>query len=307
MGLPSVERVVSFPAEYTPDQVLSLAANGEIHSQHPLALAVVNHAYDREIVIDPHDECEILVGRGIRADWEGNRVLVGSQQLLDQFEVLIPDEAGTLYTQHADEGETMMYVAHQNRLVGLIGVRDKIRPDAASALAELRAAGVKHLMMLTGDGEEAASSVAETVGLTEWHSQLLPEQKYELIRALRAQGRRVAMVGDGINDAPALALADVGVAMGTVGSDVAIEAADIALASDNIRQVTTTVRLSRKTIRVIRQNYAIALAVNAGGILIGALGAINPFVAAALHNLSTLLVVFNSARLLGYDPDALPQ
>jgi cation-transporting P-type ATPase C len=304
VGLPTVERVVSFPQEYTADQILSLAANGEIHSQHPLALAVVSHARDREIIIDPHDECEVIVGRGIRADWEGNRVLVGSHQLLDQFQVPISDDAGTLYARHAAEGETMMYVAHQNRLIGLIGVRDKIRPEAVTTLAELRAAGVQHLLMLTGDGEEAASSVAQVVGLTEWRSRLLPEQKYELIATLRAQGRKVAMVGDGINDAPALALADVGIAMGTAGSDVAIEAADIALASDNIERVATTIRLSRKTIGVIRQNYGIALAVNAGGILIGALGAINPFVAAALHNLSTLLVVFNSARLIGYDPDS---
>src|SRR5207302_40337 len=104
------------------DQVASLAANGEIHSQHPLALAVVNHARNREIVIDPHDECEIIVGRGIRADWEGNRVLVGSRQLLNQFEVPISRDAEQLYTEHATAGETMMYVAHQNRLVGLIGV-----------------------------------------------------------------------------------------------------------------------------------------------------------------------------------------
>jgi cation-transporting P-type ATPase C len=303
MGLPSVERVVAFPQDYTPDQVLSLAANGEIHSQHPLALAVLTHARAREIVIDPHDECEIIVGRGIRADWNGDHILVGSHQLLDQFQVPISTEASTLYAQRAAEGETMMYVAHQNRLVGLIGVRDKIRPEAAGVLAELRAAGVNHLLMLTGDGEEAASAVAEAVGLTEWRSRLLPEQKYELIRTLRAQGRKVAMVGDGINDAPALALADVGIAMGTAGSDVAIEAADIALASDNVQRVATTVQLSRQTISVIHQNYAIALAVNAGGILVGALGAINPFVAAALHNLSTLLVVFNSARLIGYDPD----
>lgn len=302
-GLPTVERVVSFPQDYSPDQVLSLAANGEIHSQHPLALAVVNHARDREIVIDPHDECEVIIGRGIRADWQGNRVLVGSRQLLDQFEVPVSEDAARMYAQHAAVGETMMYVAHQQRLVGLIGVRDKVRPEAAPAITELRAAGVSSLLMLTGDGEEAASSVAQAIGLTEWRSQLLPEQKYELIRQLRGRGRRVAMVGDGINDAPALALADVGIAMGTAGSDVAIEAADIALAGDNIQRVATTIRLSRKTIGVIRQNYTIALTVNAGGILIGALGAINPFIAAALHNLSTLLVVFNSARLIGYDPD----
>jgi cation-transporting P-type ATPase C len=291
VGTPNVEQVAALDTTHTPDQVLSLAANVELHSQHPLALAVVRHARDRQLVIEQHDACQILVG---------------SRQLLAEFDVPVPAEAEALYAQFAASGEAVMYVAYQDQVAGLIGVRDLIRPEAADALAELRQAGVAHLIMFTGDGEEAAQTVARAVGLTEWRAQLLPEQKYELIRALRACGRRVAMVGDGINDAPALALADVGIAMGTAGSDVAIEAADIALAADDIRHVATTVRLSRQTIGIIRQNYGIALGVNLGGILVGALGLINPFVAAVLHNLSTLLVVFNSARLIGYDPEAVP-
>jgi len=274
----------------------------ELHSQHPLALAVVGHARDREIVIAPHDECEILVGRGVHADWENNCVLVGSRKLLTDFSVVVPSEVERLHRELATAPETLMYVAHQNQVIGLIGVRDKVRPDAETALEELRQAGVKRLLLLTGDGESAAHSVAEAVGINEWRAQVLPEDKYEAIRSLRASGHRVAMVGDGINDAPALALADVGIAMGTAGSDVAIEAADIALASDDIRHVATVVRLSRRTIRVVRQNYGLALGVNAGGLFVGALGLLNPLLAAALHNLSTLLVVVNSTRLIRYDP-----
>jgi cation-transporting P-type ATPase C len=302
-GFPSVERVVALSDNYTPDEVLSLAANGELHSQHPLALAVLKYAHDRQIVIPLHDECEILVGRGVRADWAGNRILVGTGQMLQQFDVSVPITVEAQYARYTAAGESVMYVAHRDQLIGLIGVRDKVRPEAVSALSQLRAMGVSHLVMLSGDVEETAQAVARVVGLKDWRAQVSPEQKYDLIRELRAHGRRVAMVGDGINDAPALALADVGIAMGTAGSDVAIEAADIALASDNLHQVATTVQLSRQTVQVVRQNYGLALGVNAGGIVCGAFGLLNPFLAAILHNLSTLLVVLNSARLIRYDPD----
>jgi cation transport ATPase len=198
-----------------------------------------------------------------------------------------------------------LIVAHNNEVIGLIGVRDNVRPEAPSALLELRSLGIKRIRMLTGDGEEAASAVAGLVGISEWRSRMLPDEKYEEIRALKLVGHKVAMVGDGINDAPALALADVGIAMGTAGSDVAIEAADIALASANLRGLATTIRLSQGTIDVIRQNYAVALGVNAGGLVLGAFGMLNPLIAAILHNLSTLLVVINSARLVTFDPDSL--
>jgi manganese/zinc-transporting P-type ATPase C len=304
VGIPGVERIIALDDNYSAEQVLSLAASGELHSQHPLALAVSDHARTREVVIPSHETCEIHVGRGVHADWAGNCVLVGSQQLLGQFNVEVPAGARELYSQYSATGETVMYVTHQSQVIGLIGVRDTIRPEAASALAQLRSAGVGHLLLFTGDSEESARSVAQLVGLAEWYARILPEEKYDLIRGLKANGQRVAVVGDGINDAPALALADVGIAMGTVGSDVAIEAADIALAGGNISQVASMIAVSRQTLRIIRQNYAIAVGVNLGGIAISALGAINPFVAAALHNLSTLLVVVNSGRLLTYNPDA---
>jgi len=303
IGMPSVQRVIALSDEYSAEEVLSTAATGELHSQHPLALAVVQHANDKEITIPPHEECEIIVGKGMHAFGADHRVLVGNERLLEQFDVPLSDEARNLYSKHAQNGETMMYVASKDSVIGLIGVRDTIRPEAASALAELRELGVEQLVMLTGDGEESAASVAKIVGLDEWKSRLLPEQKYELIDKYRQGGSSVAMVGDGINDAPALALADVGIAMGTSGSDVAIEAADVALAGDNIKRVATTVRLSRKSINVIRQNYAMALGVNSIGVVIGAFGVINPLLAATLHNLSTILVVANSARLIGFDPD----
>jgi cation-transporting P-type ATPase C len=174
-GIPSVERVISFIDEYTADQVLSLAANGELHSQHPLALAIIHYARDREIEIPSHDECEIFVGRGMRADWQGNQILVGSRTLLSEFGVPVPAQAGDIYTAHSARGETMMYVAHQQRLIGMIGIHTKIRPEAHTALDELRGTGVREFIMLTGDEEEAARAVAHAVGLDNWRAQLSPD------------------------------------------------------------------------------------------------------------------------------------
>jgi manganese/zinc-transporting P-type ATPase C len=304
-GLPTVSRVLTATEDrYSPVEVLSIAANAELHSEHPLGLAVVAHARDREIVIAPHDECRILVGRGVHADWDGDRILVGSRSLLEEFEVSIPTEVERSFERHSAEAETMMYVAHNDDVIGLIGVRDHLRPEAGPALADLRSLGINRVRMLTGDGEEAAAAVARLVGIREWRSRMLPDGKFEEIQRLKSLGHTVAMVGDGINDAPALALADIGIAMGTAGSDVALEAADIALASADLRRLGTTIRLSQETITVIRQNYGAAVSVNAGGVVLGAFGLLNPLLAAVLHNLSTLLVVINSARLVPFDPDA---
>jgi len=185
----------------------------------------------------------------------------------------------------------------------MITLSAALRPEAAEALEMLRDLGVERLVMLTGDETSVAAAVARAAGMTEWHSRLMPEDKLSAVQLLRATGRRLGMVGDGVNDAPALAAADVGIAIGTRGSDVAVETADVALASDDLRHVAEMIRMSRQTMRVIRQNYAMAVGVNSVGLCLAALGQLNPILAAVLHNLSTILVVTNSARLIDFDPE----
>jgi len=304
---PSVSQVISCANGYTEERVLSLAAWAEIHSQHPLAIAIVSRAGLMRSDLDEGTEFELLQGRGVRARWEEHEVLAGSLRLLQEFDVKLSAENEKSFDSQVGHAETVVYVAHQRRLVGLIAISVQVRPEAGVALARLREAGVSRLVMLTGDLDNVARHVANTVGVTEWRARLLPEDKFEAIRTMRASGHRVAMVGDGVNDASALAVSDVGFAMGAAGSDVAVETADVALASDDLRHVADVMDISRRTMRVVRQNYSLALGVNSIGLYLAAAGTINPIVAAVLHNLSTLLVVFNSSRLIAYDPNEIPR
>jgi cation-transporting P-type ATPase C len=300
---PSVSQVIPCAAGYTTERVLSLAARAEVQSQHPLAIAIVSRAGLTRSDVEESSEFEVLPGLGVRARWEEHEVLAGSQRLLQRFQVEISAENARMFGGRVGQAETVVYVAHQRRLVGLIAILVQMRPEAVAALASLRQAGVSRLVMLTGDLDNVARHVANEVGVTEWRARLLPEDKFEAIQKMRAAGRRVAMVGDGVNDASALAAADVGFAMGAGGSDVAVETADVALASDDLRHVAEVIHISRRTMRVVRQNYSLALGVNSIGLYLAAAGSINPIIAAVLHNLSTLLVVFNSSRLIGFDPN----
>jgi cation-transporting P-type ATPase C len=291
---PVVQRIVSLSDGYTEERVLYLAARAEIHSRHPLALAIVKSAGATEASGD----YELLAGRGVRCTWDGHEVLVGSRSLLDEFGI----DAIHADPPAPESNESVMYIAHQGRLVGMIGVAAAIRPGAARAIQRLRDVGITRVLMLTGDSQSVAEYVANSVGVTEWRARLLPDDKFDAIRELRSAGRKVAMVGDGVNDAPALALANVGIAMGTAGSDVAIETADVALAGDNLDHVADVLQISRQMMSVVRQNYGLSLGVNSLGLVLAAAGRLNPIMAAVLHNLSTILVVFNSSRLIHYVP-----
>jgi len=302
---PTVTQVIPCADGYTEERVLYLAARAETHSQHPLAIAIMNRAGLQGAKLEHGSEFELLPGQGVRARWDGHEVLVGSRLLLNNFQVEVSGEDESRFGSKAGRAATLVYVAHQRRLVGLIAIAVQVRPEAAAALIQLRQAGVSRLVMLTGDLNGVAEHVASTVGVTEWRAGLLPDDKFDAIREMLAAGRRVAMVGDGVNDASALAIADVGFAMGTAGSDVAVETADVALASDDLRHVADVMQISRRTMSVVRQNYALALGVNSIGLYLAAAGTINPIIAALLHNLSTILVVANSSRLIGYDPAGL--
>jgi manganese/zinc-transporting P-type ATPase C len=350
-GAPRVQHVAAIDGAYTPERVLALAASGELHSQHPLAAAVLQHTAEREIEIPAHSEYEIIVGHGVRFAVGGARLVIGSRHMLDDFGVPVHEAEERLAKRLRGRGETVLWVAeipahaappaeHQvrahpadeaaslagateaaggppapepapapapaqapptGRVIGVIGVADVVRPEAREALDSLRAAGVTRVHMITGDSREAAHIVAEQLGIDPAHvaAEAMPDEKFRLVRRLQAEGRTVALVGDGVNDAPALAAADVGIAMGHGGADVALEAADLALAADDIRHVADVIRLSRRTMRLVRQNFAFSLGINGIGVVAGAAGLLSPFAAALVHNLSTVAVVLNSGRLLG--------
>lgn len=301
IGRPVVTNVIAFHKEWQPEQVLAYAASSEIHSRHPLGQAVIRSTEERHIMIPPHEECEVLVGLGMRIRADGRTLLLGSGELLHREKVRVTKKAANWVARLQQQAETPLLLAVDGKLVGLISLRDEARPDAAAVVGALRGRGVQRIIMLTGDHPETARAVAELVGVDEWQAEVLPEDKLDAVRRLQDDGHVVAMVGDGVNDAPALAAADLGIAMGMGGTDVAVETADVALAGDDLGRVLDLQLLGARAVSVIRQNYAMSIAVNALGLLVGAGGALSPVLAAVLHNASSVAVVANSSRLIRFE------
>ncbi|MGI5130107.1 heavy metal translocating P-type ATPase [Pseudonocardia sp. CA-107938] len=307
LGRPVVTNVVAFRDDWTPEQVLAHAASGEIHSRHPLAQAVIRSTEERHIAIPPHEECEVLLGQGMRVSADGRTLLIGSRELLAQEGVRIGRDAAGWVRKLQRAAETPLLLAVDGQLVGLVSLRDTVRPESRAVLDALRADGVRRIVLLTGDHPDTAAAVAAELGIDEFHARVLPEQKQDLVRTLQTAGHTVAVVGDGTNDAPALALADIGIAMGVGGTDVAVETADVALAGDDLRALLVLRDLGRRSIGLVRQNYGMSIAVNAAGLLVSAGGALSPVVAAILHNASSVAVVANSSRLIRHDLPPRPR
>jgi manganese/zinc-transporting P-type ATPase C len=287
LGRPVVTNVISFDDGWSPEQVLAYAASSEIHSRHPLAQAVIRSTEERRIEIPPHEECEVLLGQGMRVQSDGRTLLIGHRELLRTLKVPVSRSASAWVTRLRKRAETPLLLAVDGKLVGLVSLRDTVRAGSREVLDALRADGVSRIVLLTGDNPQTAAAVAAELGITEYRAQVLPEEKQDVVRTLQAEGHTVAMVGDGTNDAPALALADIGIAMGVGGTDVAVETADVAPAGDDLHTLLDLRDLGRRTITLVRQNYGMSIAVNAAGLAVSAAGALSPVVAAVLHNASS--------------------
>lgn len=289
---PEVVRVELLAATLSATELLRLAAAADRRSAHPLAKAVVDYAARQNVSVPEPDTYEQLRGRGVKATVAGRAVLVGNPALLRENGVALSEakESG---------GETPVHVAVDGQLAGVIFIADPLRPGAREALAKLKATGVKRIVMLTGDNAATAQAVASALGVDEVRAELLPEDKVTAIAELQQQGHRVAMIGDGINDAPALARADVGIAMGGGGTQAALEAADVALMTDDLAKIVTARAIARRAYRTIQENLFVGVGVvHVCGITAALLGWIGPIQAAVLHLGPDVLVFLNSVKLL---------
>lgn len=290
-GAPAVTDVLPLNG-WKEESILRLAAAVEQYSEHPLAKAIVASADGRGL---PHGEdFEVVAGRGVSGKVEGQLVRVGTPEWTGAS-----SETENLAAVFQEQGKTAVFISIDGEVVGLVATADQVRPELGKAFGQLRQLGISRILMVTGDRERVAANLAHSLNI-DYVAEALPDDKINLVLKLQLEGRRVAMVGDGINDAPALAAADVGIAMGAAGTAAAIEAADIALMTDDWMQVPAAVSLARRTFRTIKQNLFVTGAYNAVGIALASVGILPPIAAAAAQSLPDVAILFNSSRLLRF-------
>lgn len=299
IGMPKISAVYTVEGVCEKELIL-LAASAEIHSVHPLAVAILNYVEEKGWQVPDHIDSDTVVAHGMEANvadfenFKGGNIIVGSRHFMTDRNVSGLDN---FEDKNIPAGYNILYAARDNKLMGVIVINDPIRPQMKKTFNQMRRHGIDEIVMLTGDSKDVAATVAQKMGIDSYFAEILPEDKANIVNYLQRNGH-VLMVGDGINDAPALAFADVGVALGGRRTDIAVESSDITINSDNPTKLMDALVLGQNTMRLIRQNFTATITINSAAMLLGALGKINPLVAAIIHNTATLAVVLNSASIL---------
>ena len=297
VGIPEIT-FIRTASGVTEKEMILLAASAEEHSVHPLAVAIQKYVEEKAWQAPQHRSSETIVARGMLAEvpdfegFTGGTIRVGSRRFLQENGVTDPEDLAA-----STSGKNVLFVARDTRLIGVIGIEDPIRPKMKKTLNQLRRCGVDEIVMLTGDAKAVAAEVARDMDVDSYHAEILPEDKSRYVNQLKQRGT-VMMVGDGINDAPALAFADVGVSLGGRQTDIAAESSAVTIHGEDPIRLVEALRLGRRTMHLVHQNFKATLLVNSSAMLLGALGAISPLAAAAIHNTATLAVVLNSCRIL---------
>lgn len=295
-GRLEVSDIISFEDGTDENTLLSLAASAEAKSEHPLGKAIVGCAKEKGVEIIESDSFKMTTGKGICADVSGRGLLCGNEKFLTENSVSISEEIVAKLEELRAQGKASILVADGKTCIGIVALSDVLRPEAAEMVSNLNGMNTA-TVLLTGDNKMTADYFASQVGISEIRADLLPEQKVENIVALQKDERKVCMIGDGVNDAPALKTADVGVAMGSMGSDIAVEAADIALMSDDISKIPYLKRLSNATVKTIKFSITLSMCINFLAVALSVLGVLNPTTGALVHNAGSCFVVLIAALL----------
>lgn len=291
-GSPSVNQISVIDDNYTEEEVIQLAAVADRRSSHPLAKAILNYAQERKITFGEPSEFNVIKGRGVSAVFDNKEILLGNKSYMTENSISVTETVTNVT-------DTAIYLSVDKKLTGIIYISDAIRPGAKEMINGLRKSGVSNIIMLTGDNEVTAKHVSDQTGITDYRANLLPEDKIRIVKELQAAGAKVAMVGDGINDAPALVQANIGIAMGAMGTKAAMEASDIVLMQDKLEKIERAKAISKRAYRTIKENIIVGVGVvHVIGIILVLLKILGPIEAAAIHLLPDTLVFLNSIKLL---------
>lgn len=296
LGKPVVTEIINFHIDEK--ELLKICASAEKYSEHPLAKAIINFAKGKNIRAEDPEEFKIMPGMGIEALVNGKRVIIGKENFIKSYNISISEDIYNAYQKQLELGRTAILVAIDNTLSGIIAIEDEIKPETVSAISSLRSLGLKNIIMLTGDNKNTAREVSKRINIDKYYAELLPEDKQNIVKDLKKEGKIIGMVGDGINDAPALALADVGIVMGKAGTDIAIEASNVTLMDDNISKIVEFIKMSRKVLRRIKLNIFFSIIYNVIGLTLASIGKLTPVMAVIFQEAGCITVVLSSTLLL---------